>query len=357
MTDFARIVYKEEDLSQPFPCHHSQLSTEILVSRVLTEYQIGSIVECRLLSPRLNDTYIVRTTDNQYILRVYQAQHHTGRTWRTITDILYEIDLLLHLDRKGVAVSTPIARKDGVFLQTVLAPEGIRPIVLFSYAPGTLLIPPELTDESSTLYGYALAEMHAATDDFVSSHSRFQLDLSFLLDTSLQTIQPALAHREEDWKYLLQLSHSLKKRIALLPASALDMGPCHGDAHGSNANITTEMLLTFFDFDGCGYGCRAYDLAGFCWAMAMLKGHPDWSNQKSEDLFMAFIKGYLKRRQLSELNIQSIPLFVAIRHFWFMSLNIETWDYYGWEEQGDSFFDEALAFLQQWVEEYKIGEA
>jgi Ser/Thr protein kinase RdoA (MazF antagonist) len=357
MTDFVSIAYKDDDLSQPFPCHHSLLSTEMLVARVLTEYQIGSIVECRLLAPRLNDTYIVRTTDNEYILRVYQAQHSTGGTSRTITDILYEIDLLFHLERKGVTVSTPIARKDGVFIQTVLAPEGIRPVVLFSYAPGTLLIPPELTNESSTLYGYALAEIHAATDDFVSPHARVQLDLSFLLDTSLQTIQPVLAHREEDWKYLVQLSHALKNRIVLLPGSALDMGPCHGDAHGSNANITDEQLLTFFDFDGCGYGWRAYDLAGFCWAMAMLKDRPDWTDKKSEDLFMAYVQGYLKRRPLSELNIQSIPIFVAIRHFWFMSLNIETWNYYGWEEKGDDFFDEALTFLQEWTTEYKIAGA
>jgi Ser/Thr protein kinase RdoA (MazF antagonist) len=354
MPDFIPIGYKDDNLTQPFPCHHSQLSTEMLVSRVLSAYQIGSIVECRLLSPRLNDTYIVITNDNQYILRVYQAKHENGRMWRTITDILYEIDLLLHLDRKGVTVSTPIARKDGVFIQTVLAPEGIRPIVLFSYAPGTILIPPELTNESSTLYGYAMAEIHAATDDFVSSHSRFPLDLSFLLDTSLQTIQPVLAHRVEDWKYLLQLSHALKNRIALLPAGALDMGPCHGDAHGSNANMNDENILTFFDFDGCGYGWRAYDLAGFCWAMAMLKNRPDWSATKSDDLFMAYVQGYLKRRPFSELNIQSIPVFVAIRHFWFMSLNIQTWDYYGWEESGDDFFDEALTFLREWTQEYKI---
>ena len=45
-----------------------------------------------------------------------------------------------------------------------------------------------------------------------------------------------------------------------LPISALQPGFCHGDASGGNAHISGRTI-TFFDFDCCGCGFRAYDVA------------------------------------------------------------------------------------------------
>jgi len=341
--------HKDEEPSICFPVIQSLLSTTTLMSVVLTDYDIGHLIDCKLLSHNLNDTYLVYTTDHKYILRIYQAPRPAGRTWRSESDILYELDLLLHLNRKGISVSIPLARKDGTFIRTIHAPEGPRVAVLFTYAPGESLTPPKQNSASSTLYGHAIADMHAAADDFASPHPRFQLDLAFLLDTSLQTIQPVLAHSVDDWSYLLQLAHTLKERIALLPAQALDMGACHGDAQGGNANISGEHTLTFFDFDVSGRGWRAYDLAVFYWSAALGKYRLGRNDEQVERLWAAYLAGYLERRPLSDLDIQAVPLFVAARHFWFLGLHTANWDYWGWSEIDDRFFDRELAFLREWV--------
>jgi Ser/Thr protein kinase RdoA (MazF antagonist) len=56
--------------------------------------------------------------------------------WRSRSEIEWELDLLIHLDRKGVPVAAPVAKKDGIFLSFLNQPEGQRGAALFSYAEG-----------------------------------------------------------------------------------------------------------------------------------------------------------------------------------------------------------------------------
>ena len=113
-----------------FPVTHSTLAINALMTDVLPDYDIGVPLECRLLHLGLNDTYLVKTRDGQYILRVYREG------WRSVSEILYELDVLLFLQRENHAVSVPLSRKDGSLIHPVTAPEGIRYVVLFTYAPG-----------------------------------------------------------------------------------------------------------------------------------------------------------------------------------------------------------------------------
>jgi Ser/Thr protein kinase RdoA (MazF antagonist) len=240
-----------------FPVTHSILSAAALLAEVLPDYAIGMPVGCKLLGRGLNDTYLVHTTDDRYILRVYRAG------WRSLPEIGYELDALTHLARKDISMSRPLARKDGDFIRTLHAPEGDRHVVLFTYANGK---EPTHDGEQSQLYGRAVAAVHAATDDFVSRHNRFHLDLVHLADQPLAAIQPFLEHRPEDWAYLQALADRLRKRLDRFQREQPDFGFCHGDFHGWNAHIDEEDTLTFFDFDCCGPGWRAYDIAVFRWS-------------------------------------------------------------------------------------------
>ncbi|MGH2409330.1 MAG: phosphotransferase, partial [Chloroflexota bacterium] len=73
--------------------------------------------------------------------------------------------------------------------------------------------------------------------------------------------RPLLATRPDDEAYVRGLAGSLRERVRKLPASALDWGICHGDLHLANAHVDEEGTMTVFDFDLCGYGWRAMDLA------------------------------------------------------------------------------------------------
>jgi Ser/Thr protein kinase RdoA (MazF antagonist) len=306
---------------------------------VLPEYDIGRPVECKLWKPSRNDTYFIKTADKRYILRVYQVQS------RSLSDIHYELDLLNYLERKKVSVSVPIARRDGSFLHPLPAPEGMRYAVLFTYAEGHGG-PYPLEETYSLLYGRALADIHTGLDDFSSQQKRFQLHLEYLLDTPLQTILPLLKHRPVDSAYLLQLVDLLKTSLMSLPLTELEYGVCHGDAHGGNAHITPDQKVTFFDFDDCGEGWRAFDLATFRWNVAI--------NKQEDTIWQAFLQGYRQRRALRERDLAAIPLFVVVRDIWIAGQHTSNADHWGFEWVDDQFFDSELRFLRTLVTELQL---
>ncbi|HEV8194174.1 MAG TPA: phosphotransferase, partial [Ktedonobacterales bacterium] len=247
-------------------------------------YAIGEVRGCALLQHNLNDTYVVDTATGRYVLRVLQAKRPNRWSWRTREDMLFELDVLHHQSRGGIHVAAPLAQRDGAYISAVRAPEGDRHLVLFTYAQGEPLTPPRQTEPRARSYGSAVADLHTATDDFSSVHPRFALDLDLLLAKPLDVLHAYLAHRPADWHCLRKLGTALTARLAALQAQTLglDSGLCHGDAHGGNAHMTPDGTITYFDFDVCGIGWRAYDIAVFFWGTALGRVRLGWDAQTVE---------------------------------------------------------------------------
>ena len=70
-------------------------------------------------------------------------------------------------------------------------------------------------------------------------------------------------------------------------------GFCHGDFHAANAHLTEGNTVTFFDFDCCGFGYRAYDIAIFKWDSRLM------GKEKETERWEAFLRGYMGLRDLS----------------------------------------------------------
>lgn len=324
-----------------FPVTRSTLSAKALFEEVLPDYDIGIPTECKFLNLGLNDTYIIKTTtDRNYIFRIYRLG------WRTLSEILYELDVLAHLSRKHVPVSTPLPDKNGRFTRTLPAPEGTRHAVLFTYAPGK---EPSFEEAHAIHYGKAVANIHSAMHGFMSDHARFSLDLDYLIETPLKAIAPFLAHRTEDLDYLKKLGDTVHQQLALLPIEALDKGFCHGDIHSWNANMTNDGVVTFFDFDCCGPGWRAYDLAVFRWSARHYgREHERWE---------PFLKGYQAERNLKDLDVNAVPLFIGIRHLWLMGVHAANADDLGFGWVKDSYFERGFKFLRDWEGDYLTGRS
>jgi Ser/Thr protein kinase RdoA (MazF antagonist) len=316
-----------------FPVVQSLLSPSALLEVVAAEYDVGRLLDCRLWIAGHADVYLVTTDRDRYVLRVYR----TG--WRTDDEIAYEIDALRHLTKKGVSVAVPVVRKDGAWFRTVEAPEGARQLALFTFARGRAA-PGEAG--FSEHFGRGLAALHAATDDFRSSHARFRLDLAILLDRPLSRLAPLLAHRSEDWRYLVELAERLRRGVEAFTGARLDWGFCHGDAFGGNAHLDGEVL-THFDFDDCGPGWRAYDLATYRWICAWRAG------DAADARWQEFLSGYRERRPLAESELAAVPLFVAVREIWVAGQNAGVAPIRGhWPVN----FDNRLRFLRQWEQEH-----
>jgi Ser/Thr protein kinase RdoA (MazF antagonist) len=326
-------------MAENFPVIHSILSTAALTRDVLPDFNIGEIAACQFFTGGFNDTYRVKTVQGStYYLRLYR------KDWRTLPDILYELDVLNHLRSKGFRTARPMPCRNGFFYHEISAPEGTRYAALFSEAPGKEISYDRETAEMSYHYGQAVAQLHNAMDDFASPHQRFHIDLELLIDSPLRNIAPFLAHRPDDWSYLQRFAANLRQRIVDLPIEALEQGFCHGDLQGYHAYVDDDSTLTFFDFDCGGRGYRAYDLAVFRWCSRLEK--------QEEHRWEPYLRGYRELRPLNELDIQAVPLFVGARYLWHMGVHTQNAPDWGCEWLNDKYFDEKLGFLRTVEKDY-----
>jgi Ser/Thr protein kinase RdoA (MazF antagonist) len=334
--------WTENDMNTNFPVTYSIVSAKTLISDVLPDFGVGEIAACQFFTGGFNDTYRVKTMPGlTYYLRVYRT------AWRSLPDILYELDVLNHLHRKGFSAIQPLPRHDGSLYFELDAPEGRRYAVLFTEAPGRLISYDHEPEKVAFQYGQAVACLHNAVEDFNSPHQRFHIDLDLLIDNPLRNIAPFLAHRPGDWDYLQDFAATLRRRIIELPVENLEQGFCHGDLQSEHANVAGDGTLTFFDFDCGGYGYRAYDLAVFRWCSRLEKQESVW--------WEPYLRGYRKTRPLNELDEQAIPLFVAARYIWHMGVHTQNANDWGCGWLHDGYFDQKLEYLRAVENDYFTG--
>ena len=323
-----------------FPAVYSLLSPAALASRVLGAYPLAEPVACRLLYVGVNDTYLVDAGDDRYVLRVYRAG------WRTRAEIEYELDLIAHLDREGIAVATPVARRDGALAQELRAPEGVRHAVLFTYVAG---VEPGPGEEESALFGARLARIHAAATRFSSRHERAPVAFPGMLDRPLAALEPMLAARPDLRADLLAPSDRLRAALRAWPDGALSWGVLHGDYQPKNARLVAPPdgeggpRVTVFDFDHCGPGWCAYDLAVYRHAALRREG--------GEAAWRAFLRGYTGERALDEADLAAIPILDAV-------IRVQTLGFYaahrdntlwGSDAMNDGSFERGVAGLRAWL--------
>lgn len=303
-----------------------QIEKEVLVARsfissdwfssvISNNYDLGGPVTCKLFSKLLrtqdNDHYLVVAGQQKYVARIYQLGKSLGRQEE---DYQFELEWLRYLWDQDLPVSYPIQRKDGAYIGAMNAPEGLRYYALFSFADGEAMSP--MDTEQLYLCGVNMANIHVASDRFQSHYARHKTDLDYLIDKPIAKIRRYWGEgqeRVEDMNYLLSSAGELKEKIeSLLGDDHSDgkWGIIGGDFHSSNTRFTKDNKPTFFNFDLCSYGWRAYDIAVFLSNTNIV--------HSSVTLSESFFAGYYSVRQLSEVEHEAIAPFIAIRRIWLM---------------------------------------
>jgi Ser/Thr protein kinase RdoA (MazF antagonist) len=280
-----------------------------LIVNIVNRYPILHILSCKLYKRGLNDTYLMETGIEKYILRIYR------RSWRSKEEIDFELEILTFLHDKNQPVAYPIARNDGNYTTEIIAPEGTRYIAIFSYAPGRIITNQKLTIEQSYNLGATLANIHAVLDDFKPSFNRPHLNSEFLFDWAMNAIKPLYENRKQDIIFLQQQIDKIKYQLEQfnLPLSTPIYGICVGDVHAGNAHFTEDNQPTLFDFDQCGYGWRGFDIAKYLHILIRQKIDVAVRN--------SFIDGYQSVRKLTTIELAAIPVFVKAAHIWVMGIS------------------------------------
>lgn len=313
---------------------HSVFDGTALITHVLCKYAISQPLRCKLYKRGLNDTYLVEAETENYILRIYCLG------WRNKQEIDFELELLEFLHQQNQPVAYPIARQDGGFTTEIFAPEGTRYAAVFTYAPGHA-VEEKLDHQQSYLLGKTLANIHQISNEFQSSFLRPELNTQYLLDWSIDGIANLYKHRKSELAYLQQQIDKIKFQLSKiqLSHSSPDYGICVGDVHSGNAHFNDQNQPTLFDFDQCGYGWRAFDIAKFLHASIRRKIDITIRNK--------FLEGYQTIRQISQKELTLIPIFMKAAHIWVMGISAHAGEDilpYSWFT--DDWLDERLLMLR-----------
>ena len=230
----------------------------------------------------------------------------------------FELDLLEHLHKEGVPVAHALSMTSGELLGWTSTELGKRAFALFSYAAGEEVTNDKsMTLERSFQFGKTTAKLHLAANSFKSNHKRYHLDLKYLVDEPLRLIaeqdeSPLSAQQQRTQEVLasLQPIESFVDTVKALETSKDEFGIIHGDLRPGNIRFEGDQV-TFFDFDHCAYGWRAYDIAPASFFL------PKAKREK-------FIEGYDSIRPLSGGERKSLPVFAKLRMLWDVGDTIAT---------------------------------
>jgi Ser/Thr protein kinase RdoA (MazF antagonist) len=241
-----------------------------------------SIARMRRLSTPVNDVFVLETSTDRFALKLYHAK-------RTLEQVQWEVDLLLHLRQRHAPVVAPVPGRHGP-VEVLTVGGASRVAVLYEWAPGAK---PSPAPAVYGLLGAAAAHVHAAADSFSSSLPREEHDAHALIDEQLGRMKEHLCQAGR-WKEAVALGTRLRD---FLSNARLERGICHMDLTLDNVHVNGEHL-TVFDFDSA---CR-------CWRAI----EPYGVLKHSTPSFQAWLSGYRSVRPFTETQEQAVSAFAII---------------------------------------------
>lgn len=295
-----------------FPATYSTLCPTALSSLVSEKYEVGD-VQCKFLVRGVGDTYLVESSEDRFILRVYRSSH------RSLPQIKEEVELLLALKQVDVSVSYPILDISGEAIQKLEAVEGERHAVLFSYAPGHAA--KILNENQLRIFGHEMARFHNVSSTIGLGDKRWNFDLETTLFRPLEMLKSAFAEDPEGHAWLQQAARQIERKLSQLSTSGFSKGYCHFDFLPKNFHFEDDSV-TFFDFDFMGYGWLVNDLMSF-WQHLTLDVYAGRMTQKAaNDAYTIFLDGYREYRPISEQELAVVPYLTL--GFWLFYMGFHT---------------------------------
>jgi len=233
-----------------------QQSLATFAHELLKSYGISNAkVSC--INFGFNATYSVETeTGVKYALRI------NINSAKTINNLLAEIEWVRHLNRTaGINTPTPIATlKDEFFVSSDHPESGLTLFaVMYSWLEGEEIGDEPTLDQLHEV-GKAIALLHQDSSNFVLSS---QLELPTFDDFFWSTEDFLFSEKSKlspADKSLLQEAHDLIMEFTRDLYKSSPVHIIHADVHGWNL-MWHEGKLSIFDFDDCGFGVEAQDIA------------------------------------------------------------------------------------------------
>lgn len=284
------------------PVEDQQRSLTSFAEDLLSTYGIYK-AQVACINYEFNATFSVETQSGvKYALRI------NINSTRTIQNMLAEVEWVRHLNRtSGIHTPTPIANlTDHYIVSGLHADSGLTLYgVMYTWLDGEE-IGDEPTLEQLHEVGKAIAYLHQESNNFALSTDvelpRFD-DFFWGTEDYLLSDKSLLTKEERD---LIQQAHDLIMQFTKDLYANSPVHIIHADFHGWNL-MWNEGKLSIFDFDDCGFGLEAQDLAVALYYLdtpeqdqALLNGYK--SVKPLPDYSTLAMKALLLQRRLMLLN-------------------------------------------------------
>lgn len=237
------------------------------------------------------------------ILKVIDPSHRTPEL------VQAEVDWLLALSEAGVSVSEPVPAATGRYVEVL--PDSGHVVVAFARAPGDLVPASRWTDDLLERWGRLLGLMQAQARGYEPPGPRRHA----LADHSYAFRADEL--EAEDPAFVAAASEVVARGAPLLrpDSPGLDGGLVHADLHSGNL-LVFEGTLTAIDFDDCGYGSFAFDLAMplYYGVRHLMRAHEGITGAEAAERFLGpFLRGFVSAAPLPAGGAEAIDLALRLR--------------------------------------------
>lgn len=294
------------------PVSKSFIDYREIARTVASQYGLYD-VRCQLITATSRDVYLVISNGYRHILTIYQHSQHTRE------EVAAEWQFLDYLAANGVAVAPAVVASSGGHVIAFSAPEGIRLAVLSLYAEGeNLRRRPNV--EAVYAYGRSIAQIHTLADQMPFALQRPANDVRTIVEQSIAAFAAEAWGRAEDLAYLRYCGEILCTKAELFPLEKPWYGLIHGDVIRANALVAAPDKVTVIDFELCGPGWRAYDVASYL--------HTIRTTPEENEFERAFLSGYSTVRPLHSFEQEIMPVLEAVRAIFSIGIpaaNIHHW--------------------------------
>jgi Ser/Thr protein kinase RdoA (MazF antagonist) len=238
-----------------------------------------------------------------FVLRIYGLGQHSTRA------IHEERQWLLAIRRETtLIVPAPVPARDGSLIQEIPAPGEPTPrqCVLFHWVPGDLR-DDTLTPNDLQGVGAFMAQLHCHADQFIAAYTPPPTRRALFCDVHAWMDAPgkAAAHfSAAELAVFAAAAQQVHTTVQVLGESQDVFGFIHADLYQWNY-VFHGGEVRAVDFDDCGWGYYAYDMA------VPLADLEDWGTFPA--LQEAFLRGYQRVRPLPRRFVECLEVFLAAR--------------------------------------------
>ena len=293
----------------------SVLDSRSLSQAIQSAYDLPPSVDVRLHRISGSDVYQVTDGERAWFLKVYRSTTYDAE--RALTGIR-ALDLL---HQHGFSVPQPVRTTSGDSMMELQAVEGPRIAYMYEAVEGK-----EPVDETRVAHGYRFGEtaarLHQLMDAVAAPEDFNVIDYDYLFGRYLRGVERLLVDEDASLRFLRALAQALWRELhQRLPRTPPQFGFCHGDVHRENVVLTETDQLYFLDFDACGYGWRVMDIGTYYVSYDWM-GLDEESRARRREVRAHFLKGYTSVRPITEAEVETLDLFMAIRHFELLGIGI-----------------------------------